>query len=91
MKVSSAIAEILKREGIDVIFGHPRNAVLEKAAAIGIRPIMLRQQRTGGFGVRVQKPDAIAPAFSRAIAATRARTATLLDFASAHAARAPRL
>jgi acetolactate synthase-1/2/3 large subunit len=47
MKVGSAIAEILRREGIDVIFGYPRNAVLEEAAAIGIRPVIVRQERTG--------------------------------------------
>ncbi len=47
MKVSEAIAEILKREGVEVIFGYPRNAVLETAAAIGIRPIIVRQERVG--------------------------------------------
>jgi acetolactate synthase-1/2/3 large subunit len=47
MKVSAAIAEVLAREGIDVIFGYPRNAVLEQAAAIGIRPVIVRQERTG--------------------------------------------
>ena len=47
MKVSEAIARILKLEGIDVIFGYPRNAVLETAAAEGIRPIIVRQERTG--------------------------------------------
>jgi acetolactate synthase-1/2/3 large subunit len=47
MKVAAAIAEILAREGIDVIFGYPRNAVLEQAAAIGIRPVIVRQERTG--------------------------------------------
>jgi acetolactate synthase-1/2/3 large subunit len=47
MKVSAAIAEILKREGVDVIFGYPRNAVLETAAQIGIRPVIVRQERTG--------------------------------------------
>lgn len=47
MKVSAAIAEILKREGVDVIFGYPRNAVLEEAAAAGIRPLIVRQERTG--------------------------------------------
>ena len=47
MKVSAAIAEILKREGVDVIFGYPRNAVLEEAAAAGIRPVIVRQERTG--------------------------------------------
>lgn len=47
MKVSSAIAEILQREGVDVIFGYPRNAVLETAAELGIRPVIVRQERTG--------------------------------------------
>lgn len=47
MKVGAAIAEILAREGIDVIFGYPRNAVLEQAAARGIRTVIVRQERTG--------------------------------------------
>ncbi|HSI17847.1 MAG TPA: thiamine pyrophosphate-requiring protein [Sphingomonas sp.] len=47
MKVGSAIVEILRREGVDVIFGYPRNAVLEAAADAGIRPVIVRQERTG--------------------------------------------
>ena len=47
MKVGAAIAEILESEGVDVIFGYPRNAVLEQAAARGIRTIIVRQERTG--------------------------------------------
>src|ERR1700761_4253568 len=47
MKVSAAIAEIMKREGIDVIFGYPRNAVLEAAAEADIRTVIVRQERTG--------------------------------------------
>ena len=47
MKVGSAIVEILRREGVDVIFGYPRNAVLEAAAEAGIRPVIVRQERTG--------------------------------------------
>ncbi|MEG3145701.1 thiamine pyrophosphate-requiring protein [Sphingomonas sp. RT2P30] len=47
MKISTAIAEILRREGVDVIFGYPRNAVLEQAAAAGIRTVIVRQERTG--------------------------------------------
>jgi thiamine pyrophosphate-dependent acetolactate synthase large subunit-like protein len=47
MKVGEAIAEILKREGVDVIFGYPVNHVLESAAAAGIRPIIVRQERVG--------------------------------------------
>ena len=47
MSVSATIAEILKREGISVIFGYPRNRVLEQAAAKDIRTIIVRQERTG--------------------------------------------
>lgn len=47
MKVDTAIAHILKAEGVDVIFGYPRNRVLESAAELGIRPIIVRQERTG--------------------------------------------
>ena len=47
MKVGDAIAEILKREGVDVIFGYPVNHVLEHAAMAGIRPIIVRQERVG--------------------------------------------
>lgn len=47
MKISTAVAEILRREGVDVIFGYPRNAVLEQAAAAGIRTVIVRQERTG--------------------------------------------
>ena len=47
MKVSAAIAEILKREGVDMVFGYPRNAVLEAAAEADIRTVIVRQERTG--------------------------------------------
>jgi len=47
VKVGAAIADILVREGVDVIFGYPRNAVLEQAAARGIRTVIVRQERTG--------------------------------------------
>jgi thiamine pyrophosphate-dependent acetolactate synthase large subunit-like protein len=47
MKTGEAIAEILKREGVDVLFGYPRNGVLEPAAAANIRTIIVRQERTG--------------------------------------------
>lgn len=47
MKVCEAIAEILRREGVDVLFGYPRNAVLDAAAAADIRTVIVRQERTG--------------------------------------------
>jgi thiamine pyrophosphate-dependent acetolactate synthase large subunit-like protein len=47
MKVGEAIAEILKREGVEILFGYPVNHLLESAAAAGIRPIIVRQERVG--------------------------------------------
>lgn len=47
MKVGDAIAEILKREGVDMVFGYPVNHVLEYAAMADIRPIVVRQERIG--------------------------------------------
>jgi thiamine pyrophosphate-dependent acetolactate synthase large subunit-like protein len=47
MKLGAAIAEIMKREGIEILFGYPVNHLIEHAAAADIRPIMVRQERIG--------------------------------------------
>jgi acetolactate synthase-1/2/3 large subunit len=47
MKAVEAIAEILKREGIDMILGYPVNHILEYAARADIRSIICRQERIG--------------------------------------------
>jgi thiamine pyrophosphate-dependent acetolactate synthase large subunit-like protein len=47
MKVGAAIAEIMKREGIDILAAYPVNHLIEHAAAIDIRPIIVRQERIG--------------------------------------------
>jgi thiamine pyrophosphate-dependent acetolactate synthase large subunit-like protein len=47
MKVGTAIAEILKREGIEFLFGYPVNHLFEYAAEADIRPIVVRQERVG--------------------------------------------
>src|SRR5881227_309926 len=47
MKVANAVAEILKREGIDFIVGYPVNPIIEAAAEADIRTIMVRQERIG--------------------------------------------
>jgi thiamine pyrophosphate-dependent acetolactate synthase large subunit-like protein len=47
MKLGAAIAEILKREGIDILCGYPLNHLIEHAAAADIRPVMVRQERIG--------------------------------------------
>ena len=45
--VADAIAAVLKREGVEIVFGYPRNAILEAAARIDIRTVIVRQERTG--------------------------------------------
>src|SRR6201997_1798878 len=47
MKLGTAIAEILKREGIEILCGYPVNHLIEHAANADIRPIMVRQERIG--------------------------------------------
>ena len=47
MKVGAAIAAILKREGIEILTGYPVNHLIEFAAAVDIRPIIVRQERIG--------------------------------------------
>jgi len=47
VKLGEAIAEIMRREGITVLAGYPVNHLIEFAAAIDIRPIMVRQERIG--------------------------------------------
>jgi len=47
MNVSTAIAEILKREGVSFLIGYPVNPILEAAAEADIRTIIVRQERTG--------------------------------------------
>ncbi|HWX61701.1 thiamine pyrophosphate-requiring protein [Bradyrhizobium sp.] len=47
MKLGAAIAEIMKREGIDILCGYPVNHLIEFAADADIRPVMVRQERIG--------------------------------------------
>ena len=47
MKVTNAIAQILKKEGIEWLIGYPVNPIIEGAAEADIRTIMVRQERIG--------------------------------------------
>ena len=47
MNTIEAIAEILKREGVEFLSCFPTTPVIEAAAAAGIRPIVCRQERVG--------------------------------------------
>ncbi len=47
MRTIDAVAEILKREGINILPSFPTTAVIEAAAAAGIKPIICRQERVG--------------------------------------------
>ena len=47
MRVAAAVAEILKREGVEFLIGYPVNPIIEAAAEADIRTIIVRQERTG--------------------------------------------
>ncbi len=47
MQGMTAIAKILKMEGVEFISGFPMNAIFEAGAKEGIRPIMARNERVG--------------------------------------------
>ena len=47
MIVTDAIGEILKAEGVEYLFTYPVNPITEGAAKVGIRPIVVRQERIG--------------------------------------------
>jgi acetolactate synthase-1/2/3 large subunit len=47
VRVVNAIAEILKREGVEFIVAYPVSAIIEAAAEADIRTIIVRQERTG--------------------------------------------
>ena len=47
MLVMNVIAEILKREGVSTLFCFPTTPIIEAAAAVGIRPVICRQERVG--------------------------------------------
>ena len=46
MRVAQAIAEILKREGVEFVVGYPVNLLYETCAELDIRTIVVRQERT---------------------------------------------
>lgn len=47
MQVIAAIAEILKREGVEFLSTYPTTPLIDAAAAAGIRPVLCRQERVG--------------------------------------------
>jgi acetolactate synthase I/II/III large subunit len=47
MNGAQVVAEILKREGTDVLSCYPRNPLIEACAELDIRPILCRQERVG--------------------------------------------
>lgn len=47
MQVAQAIARILKEEGVRYLFAYPLNPLIEAAAEVDIRTIIVRQERVG--------------------------------------------
>ena len=48
MNVAQVAAEIFKREGVTHLFAYPLNALTESCAAVGIHPVIVRQERAAG-------------------------------------------
>jgi acetolactate synthase I/II/III large subunit len=46
MRGGEAVAEVLVREGVEVVFCLPSNALIDEVAARGIRPIVAREERS---------------------------------------------
>ena len=46
MNIADGVCRILKVEGCEMIIGYPVNALLEAGARAGIRPVIVRQERT---------------------------------------------
>jgi acetolactate synthase-1/2/3 large subunit len=46
MQGSQAVAEALRREGVDTVFCFPSNKMIDTAAEVGIRPIVGREERS---------------------------------------------
>ncbi|MGI9616412.1 MAG: thiamine pyrophosphate-requiring protein [Acidimicrobiales bacterium] len=47
MIVAQAIARILKAEGVEILFAYPVNPLIEAAAEVDIRTVIVRQERVG--------------------------------------------
>lgn len=46
MRGSQAVAEVLRREGVEAVFCFPANKMIDTAADVGIRPVVGRQERS---------------------------------------------
>ena len=47
MDVADAVAHALKEEGVEYLFAYPLNPLIEAAADVGIRTVVVRQERVG--------------------------------------------
>src|SRR5499426_622577 len=47
MKIIDVISAILQREGVEFLSTYPTTPLIDAAAAIGIRPVLCRQERVG--------------------------------------------
>jgi acetolactate synthase-1/2/3 large subunit len=74
MQGSQAIAEILKREGVEYVFCFPFTPILDALAEAGIRPIVARQERVA---------ENMADGFSRATLGKRIGVVTVQQNAGA--------
>jgi thiamine pyrophosphate-dependent acetolactate synthase large subunit-like protein len=46
MRGADALAQVLRLEGVEILFAYPNHALIEAAARVGIRPIIARGEKT---------------------------------------------
>ena len=86
MKVAEAIAEILKREGVELLFGYPVNPLFDAAAAADIRTVVVRQERdsvvvfVGAKRLEMRTPAAVKVGMALARAKTEAAPGDFVRF-----------
>jgi hypothetical protein len=57
MRAAAVVANILKREGVEFLIGYPVNPIIEAAAEVDIRTIIVRQERRSAHGGRGEPHD----------------------------------
>ena len=89
MRVAAAVAEILKREGVEVLIGYPVNPIIEAAAEADIRTLIVRQERTGIHMADAMSRDDVRPDDRRVLRCSRARARRTRSAASPRPMRIP--
>ena len=90
MKVADAVAKVLKAEGVEYLFAYPVNPIIEAAAKLDIRPIIVRQETYRAAHGRRAEPAELRRKDRRLLHAERGRARKMLSAASPKLMAIPR-